>query len=97
MKRVEFRLSMPNRGSWNDRWSGEGLNYLIYRSLTEAKFHELIPNGMQNSWHYRWSDGWCAKVTCRLMAKGERRKRSAGFCNYDWMVNSIIEHNKIIT
>ena len=85
--RVLFRLSMPNTGSWNGRWSGEGRNYVIVRGLKDARVAEL---GVPTSWYYRWDDGWGASVSARVMEKGERRPKSDGFCGYDWMVNNII-------
>jgi len=85
--RVLFRLSMPNTGSWNGRWSGEGVNYVIVRIIPEARVAEL---GIPKSWYYAWDDGWGASVSGRVMEKGERRPNSDGFCGYDWMVDNII-------
>jgi hypothetical protein len=41
MNKVVFKLSMPNRGSWNGGWSGERRNYIIKKSLTDKKCNEL--------------------------------------------------------
>ena len=86
-KRVLFRLTMPNAGSWNGRWSGEGQNYILVRSLPEARVKEL---GIPKTWHYSWGDGWGANVSARVMDKGERAPKSDGFCGYDWMVDRMI-------
>jgi len=90
MKRIEFRLSMPNVGSWNGRWSGEGRNYSIVRKLTDKKCAELEIGENGNSWYHSWNDGWGASVRARIVPSGERLKRSDGFCGYDWMVSNII-------
>jgi len=91
MKRVEFRLSMPSRGSWNGRWSGEDRNYVIVRTLKDATAAALLPGG-KGSWFHRWDDGWAARITGRVMAAGERAPKSDGFCGYDWMVNNILAY-----
>ena len=92
--RVEFRLSMPNVGSWNGKWSGSQKNYVRYRNLTKKQIEFLdFPN--KKYWHYSWSDGWSAGVTLRAMDVGERKKKSDGFCGYDWMIDEIIKNNKI--
>jgi hypothetical protein len=95
MKRIEFRLSMPGRGSWNGGWSGAEKNYAIVKSMTEKTCKRLNIVDESVSWSYRWNDGWGACVTARIVSKGERLKKSDGFCGYDWMVRSIIAHGDI--
>jgi len=85
--RVEFRLSMPGVASWDGRWSGEGKSYLCWRTLGDA---DLAALGAAMRWVHAFGDGWCASVSARVMAKGERRAKSAGFCGYDWMVDRIV-------
>ena len=89
MKRVEFKLTMPGVASWNNSWSGSGKNYIIVRSITDEKAKNLLDVGY---WSHHWNDGWCAGISIREMQKGERRKKSDGFCGYDWMVRNIISH-----
>ena len=84
--RVEFKLSMPNVNSWNGRWSGENKNYRIVRSVDA----ETVANWGSMYWHYSFGDGWCAGVKAHVMKPGERKKKSDGFCGYDWMVDNII-------
>jgi hypothetical protein len=102
---LSFELTMPGVASWNGKWTGEGKKYFIIKNYT-ARFIKSTPplqdiiksNG--DSFYYRWEDGWAASVNVEiidgLLAK-KRRKISAGFCGYDWMVNSIITHGKIQT
>ncbi len=87
MKRVEFVLTMPNVGSWNGRWSGEREHYAIVRRFSDKAAEDLVS---ASPWHYSWSDGWGANVSARVMEKGERAKKSSGFCGYDWMVGNIL-------
>ena len=50
-----------------------------------------MPGG-KGYWTHRWDDGWCAGICARVVPKGERLKKSAGFSGYDWMVANIIDH-----
>jgi len=96
MKKVEFKLSMPNRGSWNGRWSGERGEYLKYVSIVNKDLSLLgLDIKLVKCWYYNWKDGWSACVRGRVMGVGEKRKKSAGFCGYDWMVRDILLHNEI--
>lgn len=91
-RRVEFRLGMPNRGSWNGAWSGEGRNYSIVRRLTTSRIAELgITEDKPGRWYYGWNDGWGASITARIVPTGERLRKSDGFCGYDWMVRNILQ------
>lgn len=78
-KRVEFQLSMSGTDS--------DLPYLLWRNVPEARIAEL---GIPTSWFHHWDDGWGASVSARVMGKGERRRSTAGFRGYDWMVDRIL-------
>lgn len=93
--RVEFKLSMPGRNSWNGKWSGSSNNYVVYKTLPADKVEELSKTG--GYWSYSFGDGWTAGVTMRVLPKGERKIKSSGFCGYDWMVGSIISKGRITT
>ena len=92
---IVFELSMPNKGSWNGKWSQEG--QLFVRTRRECN----VPKEYWNkSFCYSWDDGWTACVTTTKMAASEARKlerKSKGFCGYDWMIESIIKHGSIGT
>jgi hypothetical protein len=90
MNRVEFRLTMPGKNSWNGKWTGEDKIYVIYKTLTKKKVEELGLTTTAKSFGYSWDDGWKADVRTRILEKGEKKKKSAGFCGYDWMVSNII-------
>lgn len=92
MKRLEFTLSMPGRASWDGRWSGEDRAYLLYKMVPDAVAKRLLGPDGKSYWSHRWSDGWRAGIDARVMKPGERRKKSAGFCGYDWMVSNILSH-----
>jgi hypothetical protein len=96
-----FTLSMPNVASWNGKWSGAGNLYAIVTPFTTkkaiAKAREILE---QRNFYYNFGDGWGASVAVHEATSQDARnarKQSKGFCGYDWMVQSIIEHGKIIT
>lgn len=90
MTRIEFRLTMPGRSSWNGRWSGEARNYTLVREIED----DVMNKYDGRSWSYAWSDGWVANITARVVGPGVLAK-SDGFCGYDWMVVSILRYGKI--
>jgi hypothetical protein len=96
---VCFELSMPGVASWNGRWSGEGCLYarvFDYRTKKAiARAEAMIQKGY---YHYAFGDGWRAAITVRAVdAKEARqiRKKSEGFCGYDWMIDSIRQDDVI--
>lgn len=91
-KRVEFRLSMPSRSSWNGGWSGADRNYAITRTLTDKAVAALLGESDKASWFHRWDDGWAAAINARIVPIGERVRKSDGFCGYDWMVRNILTY-----
>lgn len=93
MSLVAFTLGMPGKASWDGRWSGEGNLYVVVRRI------KAIPDGLLGCHSYAWSDGWCASVATRIVDGKEAaklRKRSAGFCGYDWMVDSLLRDGRIL-
>ncbi len=89
---LSFELSMPGCNSWNGKWSGANKHYVIVRS-----FSKIMPK--IGYYHYSFGDGWRAGVMVREVtstAAKTLRKQSDGFWGYDWMVDSIINHGKIL-
>ena len=94
MSVLVYTLSMPGRNSWNGRWSGEDRIYAITRPIRNSKKArekaDAILAGRRYS--YRWPDGWCAAISVSEVSAREAaaiRRKSAGFCGYGWMVQSI--------
>lgn len=119
MRILSFELTMPNKGSWNGKWSGEDRKYFIVRKF-DNKVADKIMEGAETSpiyegffapvkvgetparksYYYGWNDGWGANVRVEYVDAREankRRKNSAGFCGYDWMVDSIINYDEILS
>jgi hypothetical protein len=97
---IAFELTMPNNNSWNGRWSGEGRRYIRVittgnTKATREKFEKLV-----GGHYYNFGDGWGANVQVKLLADGNEKRRlmklSAGFCGYDWMIDSLRWYGKIM-
>ena len=81
----------------------EGATELINKeysgSIFDRKLVAEIPTGIfEKSWGYSWDDGWGCSVVARTVTGREAakfRKNSAGFCNYEWMIDSIEKIDKI--
>lgn len=89
---------MPGCPSWNGKWSGEGRNYVIVRSYRGDKATKNASSILsQGYFRYNWSDGWAAGITVEEVDSkkaAQLRKKSAGFNEYDWMVNTIEKYGK---
>ncbi len=91
---IAFELSMPSNNSWNGKWSGEDDCYIRvlnagHSKKARAKWQPIIDQGY---FTYNFGDGWMAAVSVREVDRMEARKLlkiSAGFCGYDWMIESI--------
>lgn len=96
---LSFTLSMPGRKSWNGRWSGENKLYVLTRTFRGADVAKARALAGEGSYSYRWDDGWCASVAVAEVDSREAsklRRKSAGFCGYDWMVSAIVAHGRIV-
>ena len=91
MTRVEFKLAMPKRGSWDNKWSGDGKNFTLTRDVDDAQAAQLAGR----TWTYFWADGWSAEVSARVVQDSVELQPSHGFKGYSWMVDSILLHDKI--
>ncbi len=100
MQSISFELTMPNRGSWNGKWSGEDRRFIILKSLTDKKTKELLGQKNSKYFSHNWSDGWCASIEARKITasnKKELRKHvKNGFQGYDWMVSNILRYGDTI-
>ncbi len=93
---LSFTLTMPNVGSWNGKWTGEGnlyakvINFGRGKAATEAAYKILSEYG--GYYYYSFGDGWGAGIRVREVDADEARsirRKSKGFCGYEWMIESI--------
>ena len=93
---ILFTLTMPNKGSWDGKWSGEGKFYGIVKNISKEDMERIL---LTRNYHYRWDDGWSVSIYVEKIDGKDRRKyekKSEGFCGYEWMIDSIIKNNTII-
>jgi hypothetical protein len=90
---------MPNVGSWNGHWSGEGVVYAQTRRITSKAILDRIFKGKSEAaFPYDFGDGWRASVNVSSIPAAEATKlmkRSQGFRGYDWMIAEIINYGYI--
>lgn len=98
---LSFTLSMPNNNSWNGKWSGEDTFYAKVINFGRTKkatsqAQEILDKGY---YYYNFGDGWGAGVSIEEVDSkraAQIRRKSAGFCGYDWMIDSIKEFGEIL-
>lgn len=93
---IAFVLSMPNVGSWNGKWSGSEKLYAIVKNIRSKKLAEKII--AEESFYHNFGDGWGASVSVKQVdtkTAAKIRRKTQGFCGYDWMVTSIIGNLEI--
>ncbi|MCD5384911.1 MAG: hypothetical protein LRZ94_01175 [Candidatus Pacebacteria bacterium] len=89
-------MTMPNVGSWNGKWSGEEDYYATIKHVSKEKAKKILG---RESYYYNFGDGWDMNIGVRKVDNKEAakiRKKTKGFCGYDWAVGSIINYGKII-
>ncbi len=95
-----YELSMPRNNAWDNKWSGDGRSYAIVRTISNSQkaMTKAQSRADKGAFYYDFGDGWCAKVSVRIVEPKEARKiraKSLGFCGYDWMVRSIETYGDI--
>ena len=98
---LKFTLSMPNNNSWDGKWSGENEFYARAINFGQSKkanekARKILDDGY---YYYNFGDGWGAGISVEEINSKQAaqvRRKSSGFCGYDWMIDSIKEFGKII-
>lgn len=100
MRYLAAFLSMPNVGSWNNRWTGESRPYVSLMRVSEVNKEKMARQlSIIGSYYYDFGDGWGASVNIKEVTEKEYKhykKVTAGFSGYDWMVSSIIKYKRIV-
>ena len=97
---VCFNLSMPNVGSWDGKWTGADNLHARVKSFRSKKDIAMIEEKLgKRSYRYDFGDGWSACVVLTEITQKEAnriKRKSTGFCGYDWMIDSILDFGKIM-
>lgn len=106
MRTLLFEYGHTNIGSWDRKWPGEGRVYAKSKKIYKEQEEFLASKGIsmkigeQTTFIHNFEDGWTAKVTVtvgRASDFADILKRSEGFLGYDWMIDNILEHGRILT
>lgn len=97
MRYILYTLTMPHSGSWDGKWTQEGKLHCVTRKYNAASD---VPDKVLSTqdYYYDFGDGWGASISCSEISAAERqsyRRRSMGFCGYEWMVNEIEAYGRI--
>lgn len=99
MKYISFTLTMPNRNTWNGKWTGDQKLYARIIKVSDKSFEKFnYKNIINKDLYYDFGDGWVASVkieTVDLIKAKQIKKTSSGFCGYDWMICSILRKGNI--
>lgn len=96
---LSFELSMPNVGSWNGQWTGQGSKYYKHIKVSKSEGEKILNGKERQSWYYNFGDGWSASVSVIHVSSSEKNKRekiSIGFSGYEWMIDEIIKYGRIL-
>jgi hypothetical protein len=100
--KVSFELTMPAVATSSGTWTGSRKKFYMIRTLNaktdKEKVSRLLNGNSFKSFTYNFGDGWVAKVDMQIVNSQEafiRKKISAGFYGYEWMVDSIIRRGEI--
>ena len=90
-----FSLSMPNVGSWDGKWTAANRPHIRCKTVSPKKAEAILKKPY---YYYNFGDGWGANIGVEPVDAKKRRqidRRSAGFCGYEWMIDSIIDKQTI--
>jgi hypothetical protein len=94
--KIAFILTMPGNNAWDGKWSGGGRLWAEVRTLAPGDADRILE---KPSYDYDFGDGWYARVSVKSVDADEARalmEKSEGFHGYDWMIDRIISHGKIL-
>ena len=97
--KLSFELSMPSNNSWNGKWSGANRKYVRVIDFGTSKKTAERMRKLIGYHTYSFGDGWRAGITVKEVDNVEAKalkKQSAGFCGYDWMIDSLRYYGKIL-
>jgi hypothetical protein len=91
---------MPNVGSWNGKFTGEGhLNCIVKSYPVDSPIPKKVLS-MKHGYRYDFGDGWSVNIKATEITGKEKpkyKKESKGFYGYEWMVKEIEEFGRIRT
>jgi hypothetical protein len=91
---------MPRNNAWNGKWTGDTKFYAKVFSFGRSKSSKEKAERIlkEEYFTYNFGDGWVARIDVFEVDNKEKikiRKKSNGFCGYNWMIDSIIDNGDI--
>jgi len=96
---MSFEITMPNAGSWNGVWTGAKNAHFAFRNFNKKEGERLMQGKEHRNFYYNFGDGWGANIEMKPILSSEKKKiekYNSGFMGYDWMIDSIVNHDKIL-
>jgi hypothetical protein len=96
---LSFEITMPNVGSWNGVWTGAKNAHFAFRNYPKKEAERLMQGKEKRNFYYNFGDGWGANVCMMPISTADKKRierSNSGFMGYDWMIDSIVKHDKII-
>jgi len=96
---LSFILTMPQNNAWNGKWTGDGQLYARIRKISGKENIEKVKDIIGKSFYYNFGDGWAARIAVSQVNASEAnklRKKTKGFCGYEWMIDSIVANKEIV-
>jgi len=96
---LSFEITMPNVGSWNGKWTGKENLHFAFRNMPKKEAKKFMAGKEAENFYYNFGDGWGANVKMKpidAITKAKIQRKNSGFLGYDWMIDSIFKHGKII-
>jgi len=98
---LAFKLSMPNNNALNGTWTGDNTFYARVVNFGRSKSAVAKATEIRDKGYftYNFGDGWRAGITVTEVDAKEAariRRKTAGFCGYEWMIDSIRQDMTIV-
>lgn len=84
---LRFEITMPNNNAWDGKDRGNKGSHFAFRNVDKKTADRLDGK----NFYYNFGDGW----GCNIKVTKNKRCNTNGFRGYEWMIDSIIEHNEI--
>ena len=87
---------MPRVNTWNGKWTGAENRHIVVLKIPEDMYkhrREELNKLNEKSFDYDFGDGWAASILVKFVNEKDARalvKQSKGFCDYKWMIASIL-------
>ncbi len=98
---LSFELKVTTINNLSGHWRGENLRYIQVRSVDKDKVIKILDGEIIKVYHHKCDDGWEFDILVREISsvQNDRLKQyfKNGFCNFDYMIDNIINYQSCET